>query len=441
MLNAELVDAGIFGSMPRYGDLSIHGVVDLRRSFSRAEIERAVDATIAAFPVLGRRYELGFWRDRWVKVDGPVSDVVHTVDDPGDLEAETIAWTRRPLVATRDRPLRIVSLRRGEGSRLILSLLHLAVDGAGMAAVGHALGAHLYGVPPSAPLDRRRDVASVLERLRWYHLPVLAKDVATTLLQPLRTRAAAKRDRHFPSSDSRETSFRHLVISAEELAKIRARCGGASVNDALIAALARVSGGRSSGGPVAVLYTMDLRRYMASPRFTTANTSSILTAVVPRGALGDLSRAARAVAAITAGHRRGLAGPAFVLTPLLMGIGSPHAVVRRLVRGIHPVAVDLPLSRGMLVTNVGKIDDGLGALAADIEDLRVIGPNVAGIPIPAVVAFGFRGRLHVELFAPAGVAEEALDELARELRDALELPLGESAKGPGAEPRSPHFAG
>ena len=423
MIQAELADVGLFSSMARYGDLGIHAVIDLRRSFSRQELERAVDGAIAAFPVLGRSYEPRFWRDRWRKVDGPVSEAVHVIDNPGDLEAETAWWARRPIDSISERPLRIVSLRRREGSRLILSLTHLAVDGGGAAAVGHVLGAHLYGTKPSLPVDARRNVGSALEALRWHHVPVLVRDVAAALLQPLRTYAAAKRERPFPADASREASWRHMRVGAADIERIKKRCRekGASVNDALLAALARVAANRSSRGPLAVMYTMDLRRYAGSARLTAANTSSILTAIVPRRAIGDLASTAGAVATITSRQRRSLAGPAFLLAPLALAMGAPHAFARRFTRMLTPLIVDLPLRRGLIFTNVGRIDDGLAAFGADIESIRVIGPNVAGVDVPAVVAFGFRGELHLELFGAPGLAIEALDELESELRDALEL--------------------
>ncbi len=423
MLTAELPDVGLFGSMDRFGDLGVHAVIDLRRTFSRDQLERAVQGAVTAFPVLGRRYEAHFWRDRWRAVETPVSDAVHVVSASDDLEADTDAWVRRSIDSARERPLRVVSLERSQGSRLILSLTHLAVDGGGMAAVGHVLGAHLYGVPPSMPVDPRRGVASALAGLGWRHLPVLARDLAATLLLPLRTLGAAKRERHFPADAARDASWRHLTIEATDVDRIKARCRsqGASVNDALIAALARVAAGRSSRGPLAVMYTMDLRRYAGAPRLTAANTSSILTALVPRAAIGDLASTARAVAAVTGPQRRGLAGPAFILVPLALAFGAPHAFARTLTRWLHPLMIDLPLSRGLVFTNVGRIDEGLAAFGDDIERIRVIGPNIQGVSVPAVVAFGFRGALHLELFGAPGIALEALDELEDELRHALEL--------------------
>ncbi|MBI2395207.1 MAG: hypothetical protein HYV09_36895 [Deltaproteobacteria bacterium] len=419
---AELADVGLFQSMARYGDMAIHGVLDLRRSFSRAELEAAVAATIADFPVLGRCYEPRFWRDRWRPVRGPISEAVHVLE-PSDLEAETEAWVRRPIDTTRERPIRIVRLRRPEGSRLVLSILHLAVDGGGAAAVGHVFASHLYGVSPSAPVDARRSVGSALERLRWWHLPVLARDLAESTAQPARVYLAARRQRHFPADGSHQTRWRWLTISRDQLEQIKTRCRarGASVNDALIAALARVGAARSTRGPVPVIYTMDLRRYARSARLTAANTSAILTALVPRRAIGDLATTAAAVAKITARQRHGLAGPAFILGPLAVGAPAPHALVRRITPWIFPFVVDIPLRRGLLVTNVGRIDEGLAAFGDDLERLRVIGPNIAGVEVPAIIAYGFRGELILELFAPPGLAEAALDELEQELREALEL--------------------
>jgi NRPS condensation-like uncharacterized protein len=423
MIQAELADVGLFSSMERYGDLGIHAVIDLRRAFSRAELEGAMRAAIAAFPVLGRRYVSGFWRDRWLEVEGPVSEAVHVVDEVRDLDAQTAAWARHTIDSERQRPIRLVSLPRGAGSRLILSVTHLAVDGGGAAAVGHVLGSHLYGRPPSAPVDARRNLGSALEGLRWRHLPVLARDVAATLLVPLRTYRAARRERHFPTTTSGETNWRHITIPAADVERIKARCKprGASVNDALLAALARVAADRSSQGPLSVMYTMDLRRYAGSPRLTAANTSSILSVQVPREAIGDLASTAGAVAKVTKRQHRGLAGPAFFAAPIALALGAPHAWARQITRWLHPVMVDLPLSRGLVFTNVGRIDEGLSAFGDDIEDLRVIGPNIAGVTVPAVVAFGYRGGLHLELFGCAGLAPEALEQLEAELRGALEL--------------------
>lgn len=425
---AKLADVGLFGSMDRYGDLGVHAILDLKRSFSQQELEQAFRGVIAAFPVFGCVYEPRFLRDHWVPAKSPLADAARVVTTD-DLEGETRRWTTRPLEPTRERPLRLVLLpMEGGGARLIVSISHLAVDGAGMAAVGHVLACSLYGVSPTLPLEARRDLRPTLAGLSWFHLPVLARDALRVLMLPARTFAAARRERPYPADGSPGPTTRHLVFEEAEISALRARCGpGVSVNDLLVAAVARVGATRSRGGATVVLYTMDLRRFSGRPHLSATNASSILTALVPREATTDLPRAAAAVGAITAKHRGSLVGPAFLLLPMALSALTPHGLLRRLVPGIHAVAVDLPLSRGLVVTNVGRIDGGLGPLADDIVALRVVGPNIRGVQAPTLVAFGFRGRLHVELFAAPGLGEGALDAMERELHEALERPRAPSA--------------
>ena len=92
-----------------------------------------------------------------------------------------------------------------------------------------------------------------------------------------------------------------VILEADEVRALQARCApGLSVNDLLVSAVARVSAGRTSKGPVVVLYTMDLRRFSGRAHLSATNASSILTAVVPRDATGELGSTAVAVRAITA---------------------------------------------------------------------------------------------------------------------------------------------
>jgi NRPS condensation-like uncharacterized protein len=234
---------------------------------------------------------------------------------------------------------------------------------------------------------------------------------------------AATRERSYPRAPGPAARPRYVVVPPADVARIKATCAahGATVNDALVAALARAGAGRSRGGPLLVVYTMDLRRYRGAPRLSAANTSSLLIAVVPRRATRDLGSAARAVARITRGHQRHLAGPAFVLGAYALGLGAPHALARRMTRWLHPVLVDMPLRRGLLVTTVGRIDAALAPFGDDLEDVRMVGPTIAGVPAPAVVAYGFRGALHLQILSAPGLAEGASDELARELVEGLEL--------------------
>lgn len=422
-MQAELTDVALFGAMQRYGDLCIHAVIDLRRDFQASELERAVRATFDSFPVLAHRYVTGAWRDRWAAVETPMSDAVRVEDcDSAEaMESRTNALVRRGPLATRDRQLRVVGLRHAGRMRFVLSILHLAVDGAGIAAVGHVLGSHLYGVAPAAPVEARRDVWRVLDGLRWFHWPVVARSALTSGLRPLRQLFAARRTRQYASEPGAPACWRHVAISAAKLSAIRARCHGATVNDIIIAAMACVAAQRSSDRSVVVSYTMDNRRYGSAARLVAANSSSILAATVPRDAIHGLERTTAKVAEITARDRKGLAGPAFMVAPLPLAFAAPHALARVLVELVAPAIVDLPLDRGLLMTNVGRVDHGLVAFGDDIEDLRIVGPNVEGVAVPLVVVLGFRGGLRVELYGAPGVGEAAISEMESELRAVLGL--------------------
>jgi NRPS condensation-like uncharacterized protein len=245
--------------------------------------------------------------------------------------------------------------------------------------------------------------------------------MVSSAMRPLLQLFAAPRTRAYAAQADAAPIWRHIVISAGELSTLRARCGNATVNDILIAAMARVGARRSERRSVVVTYTMDLRRYSKEARLFATNSSAILAAIVPRDAIRDLAATTASVARLTARDRARLAGPAFMLAPYAFAAGAPHALARRIIEWAAPAIVDLPLDRGLLMTNVGRVDDGLSVFGDDIEAIRIVGPNVRGIPVPVVVALGFRGGLDLQLYAGPGFGASALAELEREIRDALEL--------------------
>lgn len=425
-MHAELLDAVLHAARERHGDLCIHAVLDLRRAFPIAELERAYRATLLDFPVLGCSYREGWLRDRWVESIAPLTaSVIFAECD--DLEAETRAWLERPPTEPGARPFRVVSLTlRGApgptaraSSRILVSLLHVAVDGAGVAAVGHVFACHLVGVPPALETDRRRGVLAALDGLPLRSLPLIGRAVFAHLVAPLRQLAAGPRERPYDAAGRAPATRRTLVLDEARVAAARAKLGAASVNDLLVALLALAAGRRSTRGPVVVTYTMDLRRYRRRPRLSSANTSSLLSVVVPRKALSSLQRATAAVREITARQRASLHGPAYLVLPYLVAGLLPHGALRSALPIVAPVVVDLPLSRGLLVTNVGRVDEGLAVFGDDLVALEIVGPTSHGIAIPIVVAYGFRGAVHLQLYAGAGLGSLALEELAAELEEAL----------------------
>ncbi len=404
--------------MPHYGELIMHVVLDVQRTFTERQLTQALLRTIQCFPVLGCRYEARFRSDQWVPVTSPISDAL-IIEDKVELEGRTDYWLREPVEAARQRQIRVVALEQDQQVRLLVSVLHLAVDGGGLAAIGHVFSAYLYGREPSLPVEPRRDFWRTVDGLRWFHWPLALGSAVITALQPLRQRHAAPRAKRYAASELGQANWRTIVVSGAQLDELRKRCGGATINDLLVAVMARAAGARSQSGPVVVTYTMDLRRYAASPRLVAANISAVLAVIVARDALNHLEATVSAVAGQTAQHKQRLSGPALVLLLEFLCGALPHSLMRQLVRPLTMVAVDLPLSRGVVITNVGRIDDGLATFGEDLVGIRIIGPTTQNLPVPLVVAFGFRGELHLQLYAGPKLAASSLDELEAEILGAL----------------------
>ncbi len=424
-IRAEAADAAIFGASASYGHLCFHACVDLRRRFEAAALERAVEAMVADFPVMGCRYELHGLRDRWLPVEGPTRDFVHVERLSGDLEAATRAWVLRELDPLRDRPVRVVSLEHGGGCRLLVSLLHIAVDGGGAMAVARALAGHLYGVPEPLPVERRRDMWQAFERLRGAHWIVLGAAMFAQVFRPLTVFAVPRRVRDFertPSGDG-EPCWRQVALTVEQTERLKARlkAQGATLNDGLLAALARVAVARSDRGPAAVTYTIDLRRYTQPPRLIATNISGIAIAVIDRDKAGDLDTAAQAMRAVTQRQSANLSGLSFSMMPALNSLWTPHALIRAILPPVMKLSVDPPFRRALMVTNVGRLDEGLAAFGDDIEAISIIGPCLRNSPLPPIAAVGFRGQLLLQIYGPPGLTPEALERYEVELREALEL--------------------
>lgn len=418
-LEARPADVLLYALMQRYGDLAISAVIDLRRSFEAADLERAFAATLADFPVLGCRYRPGFTKDRWLPVVAPLSEAV-ICETSADWEGRADHWLRVPVVPERDRQLRVVALEHEGRTRLIVTVMHLAVDGAGVAAVGHVFGAHLYGLPPALPIDRRRGLRQSLDGLGPAALLGAPGGLVRALVAAAALVTARPRARDFTADAGAPASWRHVTLSAASIARVHARLGRkASMNDVLVAALSRAVARRLEGGRPLVFYTMDLRRYGSAARFVAANVSSVLVARLPASALGSLEEAVKALSPRSARQRRGLDGPSMLLAPLALARLLPHGLARAIYLAAAPEILEVPMRRGVLITNVGRIDRGLAAFDADLEQIRIVGPNVRNLGAPLIVAYGHRGALHLSIYGSPGLGALANAELEADLCEAL----------------------
>ena len=159
----------------------------------------------------------------------------------------------------------------------------------------------------------------------------------------------------------------------------RVKAKGGTINDALVAAMCQVLGARTDRGPVTVSYTIDLRRYLARPRLVVANLSSVLLVTLTRDELR--SDPLSAVIAQTRAHRRQMAGLAYILGLQSSLRLAPHALLRRVFPLLARWFITPGLERGMIMTNIGPMDRGVGFFGDDVRDLRIIGPTLEGVPV------------------------------------------------------------
>lgn len=428
--DAELIESGFIGGAPLLGHLGFHVVVSLRRRFERAQLERAFEATLRDFPVLNCRFEERRWRDRWVPVADPVSSSVHMESleagaSDEALDALIARWASAPHEPCEERPWRVIGVEGpGERFHIMLSITHVVVDGGGAKAIAQAFGGHLYGVPHPVPVEARRGLSMTLERLSWWHAPLVLRGVLRESLRPVQVALSPPRREGFAMGYEGELFWRELALSPEEFARFKGACKahGATVNDGLAAMLTHVAGQRTGEGPASMVYTMDLRRYLKAPRLVAANISGLLWVVVPREALSGWPSLLSAVRRCTVEHRESFAGMASMFFLSMIGQSWPRGLVRGAMPRLLKEYLEPALSRALLMTNVGRLDEGASVYneGEDVEEIRIVGPLVQGIETPVVAVYGWRGELRLHICGPKGMQPEAVEAYLAQLRAAMD---------------------
>ena len=403
-----------------YPHVHLHLVVDLDRRFGRDELEEAFRGLIRSFPVLGCRFQPGFWRDRWVSWGGDLSDLVH-VERPTDLEAATTAWARRPMRYLQEPTARLAFFERDEGGRLVLSLHHMVADGGGVKAAGAVLAALLCREEPVPPPTDDRAMMHLARCLRVPDLPILAREMVREGLMPLSVLRVRKLDYGEPTgSGSPDPHWRPVRLAGEAAQRFTAVCErqGATINDALVASVARMAARRADRGPVMVAYTVDLRRYLRAKRAQVTNLAGVTMVVLEREAIRTASSAIQAVVAAIGEQKRRLTGLAYALLPGFTIGWLPHGLLR--LAGTLVINQLLRrFNRAIAITNIGALDEALAPFGHSALSASIVGPFIHGIRVPVITATGFRGELTLHLAATQVHSRDDLEGYAVELEEAL----------------------
>jgi NRPS condensation-like uncharacterized protein len=422
-IRGEMADALIRGMADRCGHLHLHLVVDLRRGFTETALEAAVAGLIDDYPVLGCRYVPHPWRDRWEPWGGEVGGLISRERVDGPLEVATARHVDRPFELEATPPFRVAFLEHGAGCRLMLSVHHMVADGGGLKAMANDVAARLSGVAPDPRPGCARGFGEALRAIRARDLPRLGLEAAREALRPLSMLRVHALDRRF-ERDALGVMPRWRTVSLRdaEAARFADRCRGvgATLNDGLVATVARLAAARGHRGPVAAAYTIDLRRHLAAPRALVTNLHAVAVVTARRDALASPEAAIRAISKAIGEQKRRLFGLSYVALPALAFGWLPHGLLRR-ASGIVVDRLLAPMRRALALTNIGALDRALAPFGADACDASILGPFVRGLDAPVVVATGFKGSLTLHVCAAGHVAVTALDEVAAGLGDELAL--------------------
>ena len=415
---AEFVEPGLL-TLNRAGQhLQLAFVLDVAGDVPAHHIVSAVRGVVAAFPVLGCRYEKRFWRDAWVPApDLPIARIVreHVL---ASLDEQTRSLAVEPIDPFAAWPFRVDVVRSPGAVRFVVSAVHLVVDGHGLLCLVSEICAQLVGrSAPNGPMDR-----GVGQLMRSFHLAdwlLLCRQVLREGLRPFALPFVGRWDGAFQTRRPATIEVAHVTLPAEVVAEFIARCKrvGATVNDGLVAVAARIAGKRSHGSRSGAAYTVNLRRFLSDSPPITANLTGASLVILPRSlTVGEVDALLRSVSRKTGDQKRSLPGLSFLMMPALVLGWVPHALLHRPNTWVFRLFSG-PMQRLQTITNVGVVDSYVAPLEDRVLAAFMIAPFGAGFPTPIVMATTFRGSMTLS-FAADGLT--GLGDLVTDWRNALE---------------------
>ncbi len=414
---AEMADAIINSLAWRHPHVDLHGVLDLTEPLDPGRLTQALTRLMEDFPVLGCCYAPGWWRDRWIPWDGRPADLIHAEDASPDLQSATLCQVTRTFDTRSAPPIRLAQLSHPGGCRLLVSAPHMVADGGGMKALLATLTAHLTGQTPATPPGNDRGLLQALRGIRARDLPRLFVELGREAIRPLSMLAVQRFKRTFaPGAGEPAPHWRTLRLEPETAQQFHAFCRqhGATINDGLVAATARMAARRADQGPVGVGYTIDLRRYLDPPLALVTNMHAVSQAVLARASMAAPDLAVRAASDYIGEQKRKLIGLSYALLPSL-GMGwLPHGLLRWTGRKFISSLLGT-MTRVLAMTNVGSMDEAVTPLGDQVQGASILGPFVHGLGIPTITATGYQGSLTLNVCASTTLAPEAVDSFADEL--------------------------
>jgi NRPS condensation-like uncharacterized protein len=337
-----------------------------------------------------RRRQIGEWRRIWTiapELDDVPLDVLDASSPEALARARTAAFSTCPPLDAPP-PFTLTLAQHPEGDYVLLNVNHAAADGVGtlrlMSSVIRRYAGKRDPTPDFDPLSVR-DIAALAgaatpaERIR--RGSALLEFLGTAATPPARV-AAHTGNRRKPGY-----GFVTLALDSGETARVAARKGSGTLNDVLLAALARtVAAWNAAHGAaaarVSIMMPVNLR-----PRAwwheVIANFASYLSVSVAPEAQRNFAAALAAVAAQTRRYKE--AGTAGLLVDMLVLRDLVPPIVRRRMAALLPIAGGALLDTTML-SNLGRLPDmpSFGARAGKVREAWFSPPA----PMPLGLSIG-----------------------------------------------------
>lgn len=401
MFPATTADILEIGPETRFNYL--HHVVELEGEIPRAVLERALVRAVAAWPVLGCRFEDRRTAGGWEPLEGfHVSSLLREdrADSTESLEEQTSQFMLDAPSVRSGAPLRLLSLRHDGGTRLVLKLHHGASDAMGGIELLRLIGAAISGVPWDGPETGARRIGELVANEQRGR----RADVVRSVMKQLPPWAkAVSLSRHTPPigrpgpGPIRPALLQSTLDAKQTRAVLERSKTGVSVAASLTAAAlvatfdrCRVEG--HAPKELGVFFTIDSRRHFAGSGRTLANLTSAHILAVPCDELTTFERAVAAVnAAITETMSTGYAGVAPMLIADTIGPALPTRVMRALADGP-------PYLPFVYVAYMGNVDPMLATFGPRLRNYLLFPSPAPAYASPPLFATLARDRLSFALY-------------------------------------------
>ena len=328
----------------------IHAYLQFAGSIDEQTLIRAVTASIAYVPLLECVFSPDSFRPRWVCRGFTGADLVRVETiDLADLDVKTNSILTRVLSVESEPPLRLTLLKAERGDRLCVVISHLVCDGAGFKQYLYLLS-QLYSnlcsgttLPIAHPSIRSsRRLFRPMKAAERIHIFFSRYDGLT---QPRNLRIPMEGDPARPQ-------IRTLSISSDRFTALKryARAQGATINDVLLTAYARVLARETGISAVSLPCPADLRKYLpASDSLSICNLTTNYVVNVEIAADAPFLETLQAVSAQLSQQK---ASNACLKSVVLVGLAF-HLIPFRWMERLFPKLFAIPVTS---YTNLGILE-------------------------------------------------------------------------------------